>query len=71
MREMKDSGIEWIGEIPEDWLTKKIKHNFTVFAGATPKSEKKEYWDGDISWITPADYKTEDKYVCMGRKIFQ
>lgn len=67
-REMKDSGFEWIGEIPVDWLTKKIKHNFTVFAGATPKSEKKEYWDGDISWITPADYKTEDKYVCMGRK---
>ena len=67
-REMKDSGFEWIGEIPVDWLTKKIKYNFTVFAGATPKSEKKEYWDGDISWITPADYKTEDKYVCMGRK---
>lgn len=19
MREMKDSGVEWIGEIPEDW----------------------------------------------------
>lgn len=68
MREMKDSGIEWIGKIPEDWLIKKIKHNFMVFAGATPKSEKKEYWDGNIIWITPADYKTEDKYVCVGKK---
>ncbi len=67
-REMKDSGIEWIGEIPEDWLVKKIKHSFKVFAGATPKSEKKEYWNGDISWITPADYKTEEKYVYTGRK---
>lgn len=67
-REMKDSGIEWIGEIPKEWLVKKIKHGFTIFAGATPKSEKSEYWNGEISWITPADYKTEDKYVYTGRK---
>lgn len=67
-REMKDSGIEWIGEIPKEWLVKKIKHGFTIFAGATPKSEKSEYWNGKISWITPADYKTEDKYVYTGRK---
>lgn len=24
MREMKDSGIEWIGEIPKDWSLKKV-----------------------------------------------
>ena len=24
-RKMKDSGIEWIGEIPEDWEVNKIK----------------------------------------------
>lgn len=67
-RVMKDSGIEWIGEIPAEWLLKKIKQSFTVFAGATPKSEKPEYWNGDISWITPADYKTEEKYVYTGKK---
>ena len=48
-REMKDSGIEWIGEIPKEWLVKKIKHGFTIFAGATPKSEKSEYWNGMIT----------------------
>ena len=26
MREMKDSGIEWIGEIPADWSMKRVKH---------------------------------------------
>ena len=25
-RKMKDSGIEWIGEIPEDWETKRVKY---------------------------------------------
>lgn len=28
-RKMKDSGIEWIGEIPEDWSISKVKHCFT------------------------------------------
>ena len=28
MREMKDSGIEWIGEIPQNWKVRKIKYNF-------------------------------------------
>lgn len=29
MREMKDSGIEWIGEIPEDWKVSRIKQLFS------------------------------------------
>ena len=28
MREMKDSGVEWIGEIPEEWDYFRIKYNF-------------------------------------------
>lgn len=67
-RKMKDSGIEWIGEIPEGWEIRKIKNNFMIYAGATPKSEKAEYWDGGLPWITPADFKTTDKYVSYGRK---
>ena len=67
-RKMKDSGIEWIGEIPENWKVNKIKHHFSIFSGATPKSEKSEYWDGEIPWITPADYKTKDKFASHGRR---
>ena len=26
MREMKDSGIEWIGEISKDWKVKRCKN---------------------------------------------
>lgn len=67
-RQMKDSGIAWIGEIPEGWHTCKIKDIFQVFSGATPKSEQAEYWDGDIIWVTPADYKTTDKFVSCGKR---
>ena len=68
MRAMKDSGIEWIGQIPQEWDVRKIKHCFNVYAGATPKSGNSEFWDGDIVWVTPADYTTEQKYVSEGRK---
>ena len=67
-RQMKDSGIAWIGEIPENWRTCKIKDVFDVVSGATPKSEQLEYWDGDIVWITPADYKTNDKFITFGKR---
>lgn len=68
MREMKDSGVEWIGEIPVDWKLSKIKHHFSISSGTTPKSDEPEYWDGDIVWITPADFKTDDVFVSKGHR---
>ena len=65
---LRNSGISWIGDIPSEWAVRKIKNGFSIYSGATPKSDKPEYWDGDIVWITPADYKTENKYVGAGRK---
>ena len=32
-RKMKDSGIEWIGEIPEDWTIKRLKYQFDFGKG--------------------------------------
>lgn len=65
---MKDSGVEWIGEIPEGWEVKKVKQDFIIIAGATPKSDDTRNWDGDIPWITPADYTTEQIYVYGGKR---
>ena len=67
-REMKDSGVEWIGEIPENWECRSIKNSFSVYSGATPKSEVPEFWDGEIVWITPADFKTQDRTVSIGKR---
>lgn len=65
---MKDSGVEWIGLIPKHWNTIATKYLFRIESGATPKSENPEYFDGDIPWITPADYKTEEVFVFSGRR---
>ena len=62
------SGIDWIGEIPEGWKVFALKWLMELYAGATPKSDNEKFWDGDIPWITPADYKTEDIFVSGGRR---
>lgn len=65
----KDSGVKWIGEIPEHWKIAPLKSCFNVLSGATPKSTELRYWeDGDINWITPADFKTEDRFISDGAK---
>ncbi len=51
----RDSGVEWLGEIPEHWETKHLKYTFLILNGSTPKSNEQDYWDGDIPWATPDD----------------
>lgn len=49
---LKESGIDWIGQIPEDWSIVEIKHYCrSIFAGATPSTKEASYWDGDIPWL--------------------
>lgn len=68
MREMKESNEVWIGMIPTHWQMKPIKYQFDLLAGATPLSNVETFWDGNVVWITPADYKTSDKYVSEGKR---
>ena len=69
--EYKDSRMEWIGKIPKNWQVSKVKYIGQVVNGATPKTSVEEYWDGNIIWITPADFKeNKSKYVLYSnRKI--
>jgi len=53
--EYKDSGVEWLGEIPCHWDLKPIKYLFEIINGSTPKSGEETFWDGEITWITPSD----------------
>lgn len=66
---MKPSGIGWIGDIPESWEPKKVKYIFDVVNGSTPDSGDFDCWDGDISWITPADMNDTGTISCGERTI--
>lgn len=53
---MKDSGTEWLGEVPEHWTIPKIKFVARVESGHTPSRKKSEYWlDCNIPWFTLSD----------------
>jgi type I restriction enzyme S subunit len=66
--EYKDSGIDWLGRIPSHWKVLSTKRLFHILSGATPRSDKENYWDGNIVWITPADYNTADHYISTGSR---
>ena len=60
----KDSGVDWLGEIPSHWTIIKLKYISSIFNGSTPSSSIEEYWDGSIVWITPNDLgKLSGKYI--------
>ena len=49
-----------IGKIPVDWEVVQIKgisKNF--FNGGTPDTTDKDYWDGNIPWVTGADFENQ------------
>ena len=66
--EMKDSGIEWIGEIPKEWEVAKVKTKYKFHTGFTPNTKKERYYDDDgYVWITIGDL-SEKKYINKSSK---
>ena len=54
---MKDSGVEWLGEVPEHWDVSQIKYlSSFVGTGGTPKNPE-SFTDNDgINWFSPGDF---------------
>lgn len=71
---MKDSGVEWLGEIPENWKSIKLKWLSEIYAGGTPSKNIEKYWEnGSIPWLNsgsvnnkriskPSTYITKEAY---------
>lgn len=58
---MKNSGIEWIGEIPEHWELRKMKFLIDkIIGGGTPSTGNKKFWNGNIPWVSPKDMKCSE-----------
>lgn len=54
--EYKDSGIDWLGEIPKDWATKRLKYLFDDhFGGVWGEEENGD--DNDLVCIRVADFE--------------
>lgn len=47
-----------------NWEIKRLGEVCTILNGGTPKTDVKEYWDGNVKWITPKDMgKLTSKFV--------
>ena len=60
---MKDSGVEWIGKVPENWQLSHIGNLVEMGSGGTPDRKKTEYWEnGNIPWMSSGEINNEYIY---------
>lgn len=62
---MKDSGIEWIGEIPEHWEVKRLKYVSNISRGLfnhRPRNDER-YYGGIHPFIQTGDVARSNKYI--------
>lgn len=54
--EMKDSGVDWIGRMPDGWSRDKINRIYDVIgSGTTPKFDDAKDNSGPVNWIQSGD----------------
>jgi type I restriction enzyme S subunit len=55
---MKDSGVEWLGEVPEHWRVCSLRRTANrIQSGSTPPTAEERYYDeGTIPWYGPGSF---------------
>jgi len=50
---MRDSGVEWLGEVPAHWSVPRVGYVARVFNGSTPSRAVPQYWvDEGVPWLS-------------------
>jgi len=61
---MDKNNKEQVTSYPKGWILARLGDIFEVETGSTPRTNIKDYWDGDIKWITPKDLgKIDSIYI--------
>jgi type I restriction enzyme S subunit len=63
---MKPSGVEWLGDVPAHWVTRKLTLAFhTIGSGTTPRSDNLAYYEpGEIPWVNTGDLTDGELSSC-------
>ena len=72
-RAMKDSGIEWIGQIPENWILTKIKYNNLIYTGNSISDNEKDnyqYQDNSVPYISTKDIDATTNSITYDTGMF-
>lgn len=54
---MKESGVEWIGEVPGHWAISSLSYVAKIDTGSTPDRARPSYWGGNIPWVKTGEVK--------------
>ena len=55
---MRDSGVEWLGEVPAHWEVGGLSFYATIVSGSTPDRNRSVFWEnGSIPWIKTGEVK--------------
>ena len=63
---LKDSGVEWLGEVPEHWEVRRIKSLTAVKRGASPRPiDDSKYFsnNGEYAWVRIADVTASNHFL--------
>lgn len=61
---MKDSGIDWLGEIPAHWESYPVRHFFDFRNGYTPSKANNSFWtNGTIPWFRMEDIRKSGRFL--------
>ena len=66
--EYRDSGIKWIGEIPEGWEVNKLKYILTPIIGKNVSEGQKNYLEIGDTDVKTKKYKKTDKLTVSSAK---
>ena len=63
--QMKDSGVEWLGEVPEHWVVKSYRHASRIYRGKFGHRPRNDpaFYDGDYPFIQTGDVARAGKYI--------
>ena len=58
-----------MSDLPKGWEEKRLGEIVEIVNGGTPSTGNEDYWNGNISWITPKDLSNfEGRYISKGEK---
>lgn len=62
---MKDSGVEWLGEVPEHWVTKSYRYACKIYRGKFGHRPRNDpaFYDGDYPFIQTGDVARAGKMI--------
>lgn len=68
---MKETGISWIGEIPDDWKVGRVQQFYKVHIGFTPYTKSDAYYEseGGCDWATISDLNGKTLITETEKKI--